>query len=531
MARNFYRLYLYSIFSTLVVFIVTVTAHLLNTGLLFTPLRGSYMTPPSQAEVIQAVVFTTVGWLIAGTLGGLHYWLIRRDMREHPETASNAIRAFFLNGVEAVGIAIGVLSIGFALLSWASSSDNDITAGLASGIPTLLMVLLLELERRRASAQTTLALVFQRLHFFGIQLFFLIVLLNVLLTNLQTFIDGLFFGGKETYINCNGQCAAYDIGLIGLALLWFLAFWLLYCLITNRDNSRITRLIMHGIGMAIGVGLLIEGLYTGIELLLLPLFNASAGLVDILGPGAHYDFITPLIAGLLTTGVYHLLLRNASQRELVTARTRQTIEWTITALLLAGTFWGACAYGLRNVLVALSHLPEGPDNLTWVSSVALLIATLGYIPLDLYLRKQYGSASEANVVIRRAYILTLLGEGIPAFAIGTVLALYAWITALLGSPIDNWPQTAYTGLAVGVVGLIISTIYLWTQWHEHLFARQTPTPPSPTPETPAPETPTTPEPATIESILDDLLAGRISRDEAEERIRQINTTPHATSLS
>ena len=190
MARNLYRLYLYIIFIALVIFAVSVTTQLLGTLFEFTALRGSYSTPPSKDALVQSLVFALIGWLISGTLGGLHYWLIRRDQKQDQAAGGSAIRSFFLNMTEAVGMLIVASTIGFTVIaSWANGYSNDIAYALGTALPTLLMVIGLELERRRFPARKGAALVFQRLHFFGVQLILLFFLTSALISNFRPLLD------------------------------------------------------------------------------------------------------------------------------------------------------------------------------------------------------------------------------------------------------------------------------------------------------------------------------------------------------
>ena len=121
---------------------------------------------------------------------------------------------------------------------------------------------------------------------------------------------------------------------------------------------------------------------------------------------------------------------------------------------------------------------------------------------------------------RRGFVLAVLGAGILAFAIGGAVALFAWVTSLFGSPIPNWLQTTHSGLAACIVGGIVIILYLTTAIREHLFSSFTKRATvSPQPErVPVVATPT----ATIESVLDELLAGKITRDEAAQRIRALD---------
>ena len=92
MARNLYRFYLYIVYIAFLIFVAVAIGFLLNTLLAFTPLRGGYgATAPDAQSVVQAVVFAVVASVIAGALAGLHYWLIRRDIRNYPAAGASAV--------------------------------------------------------------------------------------------------------------------------------------------------------------------------------------------------------------------------------------------------------------------------------------------------------------------------------------------------------------------------------------------------------------------------------------------------------
>ena len=163
------------------------------------------------------------------------------------------------------------------------------------------------------------------------------------------------------------------------------------------------------------------------------------------------------------------------------------------------------------------------------------------------------------------------------FAIGGAMALYAWATALFGSPLENGQVIISEGLSTFIVGVLLLGIYLWVALRGRLLSALSkkgesakPTVPvvpgeSATPvaltEATAPSaksqnvlgngriwgqpkprqrgfTPWTPkpyslscfctsapvateQPETLEMLLDDLLAGKITRDEAVVRIRAL----------
>lgn len=517
MARSLYRFYLYAIFVILVIFAVSATAQLLITLFTFTPLRGDFASAPSQTEFVQSLVFAIVGWIISGTLGGLHYWLIRRELQSEPAAGAGAIRAFFLNITEAAGTLLVVPLVGFALIeNWAFNSHGNVAYAAGIALPTLAMIILFDWERRRTRAQRGAALVFQRLHLFGVQLILLFFLASSFLAALRPLASNLFLG-EQSGCNPASNCPSHNLIGLMVTLLWFACGWLIYGFFTRQDSSRLVRMIMHGTSLAFGISFVLAGVFLGLELAVSPLFKVSVSMSDVLGPEAGYDFVSPLLTGILIVAIYHWLLHDLSRRNQVDLQTRRLSEWTIATVLLAATFWWGCAYLLYNLLQTIAPAPSGPESTSWVITVALLLTGLSYIPLDLSVRRRFKLDPTSVMGPRRGLVLALLGASILAFAIGGATALYAWLTAVLGSPLINWPQVAHTGIAAAIVGIIVAGIYLWTTRTEHLFTRQ-----------PAPVQPPAPAPpgarVRIESILDALLAGQISREEAATRLQALIAT-------
>jgi uncharacterized membrane protein (DUF485 family) len=140
-----------------------------------------------------------------------------------------------------------------------------------------------------------------------------------------------------------------------------------------------------------------------------------------------------------------------------------------------------------------------------------VLAGAAYIPISLYLRIL--TARTDAVGPRRAFVLALLAGGIIAGAIGAATALFAYGSRLLDAPISNWQDVTRVGVAIFLVGLTIAGIYFWSARSERLLAPRA---------SAAPEGAPLPQPAlTIEQILDDFAAGRVSRDDAANRIRAV----------
>jgi hypothetical protein len=531
MARNFYRCYLYALYIFLLIFIVAITGKMLNTLLDLTPLRGPFTSVPGQQEIVQSVVFAGIAWIIAGALAGLHYWLIRRDIRHDAAAGTSAIRSFFLNIPEAVGVVSAIPVIGFMLNSFGLYEAADVVTAVAFAVPTCVLVGLLEWERRQTQVSFGGALVLQRLHFYGVQVVLLIALSYAWFTQVIPLVDGLIFGAHGTLGVCHSDYypCPYHIFYLLVSLLWFVAFWIGYGWFIRNDSSRIMRFILHGISFAYGIVCLLDGIYIGVKLLILPLFKISASLKDVLGFNPSYDFISPLSLGILVVSIYHLWLGQAAKRGLINPSVKSSMEGAIAVLVSAVAFWVGCGTVLYNAFQKLAPAPTVPDSLSWISAIALVVAGFVYVPLEIYQRSYHITSLSSTPLPRRGLVLALLGGGILATAIGGVTALYLWVTAFFGSPVDNWQQAAHAGLATFIVGILLVSIYLWPAWQEGYWGRlgrQSVPSLNALPSDAQLSDPIfsvlaqpTAQPTIIEDTLDELLAGKVTRDEAATRIR------------
>ena len=187
---------------------------------------------------------------------------------------------------------------------------------------------------------------------------------------------------------------------------------------------------------------------------------------------------------------------------------------------------------LYNTLQKLIPAPTAPDTLSWLSAIALVVAGLGYIPLEIYQRRRNRVDPSSIASPRRGLVLALLGGGILASVIGGVTALYLWVTALFGSPVYNWQQAVHVGLASFIIGVVLVGIYLWPALKEGYWSRsdKQSVPSSGALPSDAPlsdalianiaiSSLSPAQSTTIEDTLDELLAGKITRDEAAARIR------------
>jgi hypothetical protein len=531
MARNLYRIYLYIVFIAMLIFAAVGLGMLLQTLYSLTPLRGAFGTIPTNASIVQATVFFAVSWLIAAIFGILHYWLIRRDMQNDPAAGRSAIRSFFLNITELIDapVAIVVSAVGvIGQLGHDPAFDLTVTAAFAT--VTLLLLVVLELERQRNQAGTGTAMAFQRLHLYGVQLILLIVLTFSWNNTAFQLGDAFIFHGQVTgTIACGGFTGCPGTNLLSLvvATLWIVVFWIGYGFFTRNDSASLLRSILHFASFAYGVGLILYGISRAVEFGFLALFNVTLSASEILN---SYNFVALITLGLLIAGVYALWLRITARKELSAQGWVTTILTgeAIITFLFAAAFWWGIALVFFNLFQMLAGLTTGPRD--WAPALALIITGLAYIPFDFNLHQRYKHDEATAADPRRGFVFAMLAGGILSTAIGGAVALYSLGTNLLGSPFENWQQVARAGASACVVGVIILALYFWIARREHLFSGLTKRPEieeAPLSIEPAPEqivpTPALPDEilSKIGAALDDLLAGKITRDEAAKRIQSM----------
>jgi hypothetical protein len=541
--RALYRFYLYTVFILLSVYATYACVQLLSTLFLLTPLRTSYEAQPSSNDVVQAITLALVSFVVILLIGGLHYWLIRRDIAQDAEAATSPIRSFFLYITEGIAAALSLPTLGYVFLSLASS--NSVSGLLAFALPTLALALLLELERRRIPSLTTGATaVFLRIHTYGVQAILLIVLGISWSQALLPLIDGLLFGGRAHAESCVGvdPCPSNNLFLLALAGFWFIGTWLFYGWLTSRDTSRSLRFVLHGLGFAAGISIFVSGLYNVFTVILLFIFHEPAALSSILGMGARYDFVGQLTLGLLITALYHVWMRTGVRQGLLPTQTNlRLIELAIISVLTAITFWWGMGNLLYNTFALLLKFPQPIELQSWVSAGAFILAGCVSIVIEFYLHSKNRSEPAIAAGPRRAQVLALLAIGTLTFSVAIATTLYIGLTTILQSPIANWMQVLSFGLAALLVGLSLTGFYLYIALNERQFNRTTKPAPTPTNTSVQPTTPTTIEDspnrattpeattnaedqselATIETILDQLLANQITRAEASTKLHDL----------
>jgi hypothetical protein len=546
MARTLYRIYLYTVWMILLLFATGATAAFLAVVLRTTGLDSNPRSL-SQSEIVQPAAFAVIAWLIAATLGGFHYWLIRRDIAQDPAAGQGPVRALYLNLIEAIAALVAVIAIGGAIASL-GYVYSFASAPIAIGLSAAGLFALLELERRRTRAAPGGALTLQRLHFYGVQAIILLFVLppfwlNALGATVARILLAVGAGpaGCSPDNSTSGSCyeaGFYITSVLNLASLWAAVAWLTfallaYGLLSARDMRSIVRLILHFLGFAYGIGYVLQGLDRALELSLRAIFGLNPQPVDVAG---RYDFIAPAVVGLVVVMIYAFWLARDAHGGLMGAHALGLTVQAVTSIVLAVPFWVGVGLVLDILVEGLAQPGQPSHPEAWARALALALTGVAYIPFSLRLRQRTRTTHSTITTPRKGLVLALLALGTLTIAAGLVTALFAVATNAFGAPISNWDQVARTGLVSLVVGATVAGIYLFLARNENWIAvpsaplaPATPATPvsaeavPPAAVAPAAPPPPTAAPGSIEAVLDALLAGSLTRDQAAAAIRSLST--------
>jgi hypothetical protein len=522
MARTFYRIYLYLVLTLLLNFAAIVTSFFLAE--LLVQAAGGV---DSGIIVRQIGALASVSLLVTAVFGGLHYWLIRRDIAHDPGASKGPVRSLFLNYTEATSAVTVALAgaIGFTALG---PGGTGAIGAFGPVVAFGILFVLLEVERRRGQPEHGGAVVLQRLHFYGIELNVLFIATGFALHAIGDTVSQLIISTGYAPDPCVAEQVQYGycsfnggqyLGGDWLAVLWLAAIWVAYRALSHNDLVSRLRSVFHLGGLAFSVILVLIGVGVGANVLLRSLFGVPAPYSQVNDPAAPFEnaqyqfgFIAPLAFGLAVLATYWLLLRWDARRGGAMGRetTHQT-SLAVVAALAAIPFWVGCALTLGGLFERAVPNGSPPDAAGWAEDLAFIVAGIVYVPLALWLSALARRTGVATP--RRGFVYALLALGTLGAAFSLIAVLYAFVANALNSPLPNWEQLARLGTANVIVGAILVGIYVFIARREGWFTRQ------PTPST---EPAAVPSAETLESVLDELTARRLTRDEAAARIRALS---------
>jgi hypothetical protein len=521
MVRSLARVYYYFVFNAMLILAAVGLGLFLSQVLRYTPLNANG-TLPNSTELTQALSFAGVFWLVAGLLGGAHYFLIRRDLATDVAAGASGVRSFFLNGLEFVA---GWVGVGFAVSGLgnlgtpppppdAYSYSPAIVPLLSVAAAAYFVLIVAELERRRTQAGSGAPVVFQRLHFNAIQFVVLGYAASTLASALNTLLRTTIFA--STFDTCvpngpSGQQFCPQVNVVGpwidagFSVLLFGLYWLL----SRRDTRSALRQVQQLLGLAEGGFIAAFGLYTLLALLLGGALGAphQSGVVE-----EQLTVSLPmLLVGLLIAAVYTLWLRIERAVSRMGADATDLAIQAVAAAVPAIFFW-VSVFAVTLRVAQILTVPDFQSNsYDWAGPVAGLITGALYIPISLYMRVRTHRTGENGP--RRALVLALLAGGTLASAIGIAIVLVTTVTAALNAPLDRSGDTTRYGASLLITGLALAALYGWSLASEHLIGRRGHEPSGQPLPAPA-------QGQSVEMVLDELLAGQLSREEAAAQVRE-----------
>lgn len=524
MVRDLYRAYLYAVCVILLISATIATSVSLGLLLTSTPLRGPYNSPPGHAQVVQAVVGFVVAWLVTLSLGGLHYWLIRRDMASDPTAGGGAVRSLALNVTQLIA---GLVAAGTATAAIAALGQpyNPPITNLSIALSMGALFALLQWERRRTRVRTSAALALQRLHLFGAQLVLVFIATAFWFPAAQSSVINLFIINGQldpcAYYYLGPNCTSYSPYPVGqlvaqwAAALFIAACWAGYTAFSRNDRNSRLRQVTHLLAIGYALAWALRGLQGAVEALIRTVIGHPFPLQELANGAAQAT--GALVFGIVVLVAYRWLYAREAADLPSGVPAASLIQWALVAVIFAFFFWTGLATLIMDVVERL--VPNGayPIAENFAQAGATLATGLPFIFATLYL----GARTRLTGVHwpRRVFVLVLLASGTIATATGLVISLQALGSALLGAAPEDWQHTARTGLVTLLVGGTIVAIFATVAARNRYLAGRSDAKPGEVPPQPAQAQPVVAAADSLENILDALMTGSISRDEAAARIR------------
>jgi hypothetical protein len=537
MARTFYRIYLYLVLMVLLMFAAITSAsflgNLLQRAVGYSQpyyYYGYYGGGNGQPDLRQPGALAVTALVITAIFGGLHYWLIRRDIAHDFGASRGAVRAFFLNFVEAISAIVVAVAgaVGFTQLG---NSNNGSVSSFGTVIAFGVLFALLEVERRRGQPDRGAALVLQRLNYYLIQLILLGIAIGFTVVAITDTVGRLIISTGYAQDPCASYQNPYEGGcyfnvgqFLGgewLGAAWLVAIWAGYGLMARGDVHSVLRAVFRYLALFSLTGYLLSGVEQGLHTLFQHVFGAPVLNPNYYGSGsdvsyysaqAQFNFVPTLVVGVVVSLVYWLWLRSdAAHGGVMKPETNHQTSLAVFGAVAAGFFWVGLALTLGGIFERLVPGGNAPSADTWALDLAVVATGLIYVPTALWLSSLARGTGVS--VPRRAFVYYQLAFGTLGAVISLIFVLNAFVTNALGEPSLNWQQQARQGVANIIIGAILVGIYVFIARREGWFTRQ------PTPST---EPAAVPSAETLESVLDELTARRLTRDEAAARIRALS---------
>ena len=533
------RTYLYFVASVALIFVIYALSNIL-TWVLYTlnsALLPAYELPPGTSigtTLRQATVLLVVALVIVAPIGALHYWLIDREGLRDPQTLGDGVRAVFLTLLIIGFLSQLIQSLGSVAFSLFDSGNlvSFAVDSFAHALADAVALGLLWLESQRSTAPSTAARRGTLLLVGIAQILWLVGAIVASAHALQDALDqavrALPACTQFNFLNCQYPSTA-AAGEVAQAFVYILGFVVLLLWVRHDRASFITQtalavlVLSATITSIVGVAAfarLVLGMLTGeVDA------TWAAGIVQVSG-NSLTAFVAPLVIGLAAEGGLLAWFISGQLLDVQWLRERILVLMGLIAPLLTIFLVGAA--GLLGALLA--HFIAGsnsrPDALVggaqmvagvvWLAIWPLLTQLVWTVDTDESTAGPAHAPRQARGVFS-VLVIALLGISLVTAVIGLAIAVYAVLSAVIGSPLTNGGDIGSRALGVAIP-LAASAAYfgsVWWRMRAHLAPQAQPaTAPADAPEVPSEETP-----GELEELLRQVASGARSVPDAVAMLR------------
>lgn len=524
------RFYLFAVTSIAFLFTFGVFTYFLYTLLHYLGLdqgQGS-----DRSALTQALTFVIVAIIVVVPVGGLHWWLLRRDEsapRQEAPDAGAVVRTVFLDLLLTLSSLTATFSLAACVyIALDTNQSRFFALPLSFFLSWILATLVIVLEKRRVPVTIQPALTVSMLLGYIPQFVLVLFAAAQMVTFVQITLQQIFAPfprcGFAEYCSSYTPSPLENLGMAAVAVagLALLANW------TRNDRHTGTRRLFDVAMMLAGVFYAITGIYNLGYLVL----GALLKVPSILWPqsavySSYYnscDYTTKyvgdctyvqslpfagylLVAAIILTWYLVRLWRTSLPDNLQAERISRQFALIAIAIPLAAVFLTGGGSVLGNVIRMTS--PSQPSVTDHIQGVSLLISGVAWVALWPILARMSDPRGNGPTVPRRLYVFVLLGGTIVASAIGLAITLYLTLSGVLGTPADKdgrvWPYL----LGIALVSGVAAAYYIFVLRRDTALLRvhrQV-------------EEGTPPAERTLEAILQDVAAGRATVPQAASELR------------
>ncbi|MBA3824973.1 MAG: hypothetical protein H0X24_13890 [Ktedonobacterales bacterium] len=530
MLASLRRIYLYAVASAALLFLVGVLQNFFFQVSARLGARVQDYEAADAASFSRALAFLLVALAIVLPVGVLHWWFIRRDLRDDAAAAGGVVRVIFVDLLTIVLGSVTIISagnLGYALFYSNLASRSyyympsvalPLSVAVAWGIGLVLVLL----ERQATTPLTGVAAGISRVLGYLQQIWLLISVMVLGASAIQLLMDATIRAAPDCPFDQNGyviysagcQSQAFPTPGSAITQAFVLVAGLVgFTLWTRRDGGSVLRQLADSACLIIAAITVIAGLNEGLNLVL-ALARGHAiplPLALVANNQTHtYRFVGPLLVGGAALALY---LMRAWRTPALGAHPQQSRQVALVAVALPFAF--TFLFGITQVIYLILQRSFGivDPNISWVQVLSFVGAGSAWLALWPALARMSDPRGTGPLIPRRTYVYILLAatlvSGVSTLAVG----LYFAITTAIGTPADNDGRGTAQAFAIFPVAAVTAGYYLFVLLRDGRILRNRA--PATTPEAPTPT-----EAPTLEGLLTSVAARQLTVPQAAAILRE-----------